>query len=195
MTSAPEKDCSVFFQPGNHLAVQVIGRLVQNQQFTGADKCRSQRDLFLLPAGKMIDLLFHIRKAQTRQDRARLIAFQFTHICTDSVKDRFQQSCPGTEFRILRKVPDAHLAALGDSPLIRLFQTGQDFEQGALARSVDADNADFIPVLDIERGVGQKGFQRVSFGDMFCCKYHDDLFYINEAQRKASVVPVIKCVF
>ena len=65
----PLAGLQILLQPGNGLAVQMVGRFIQKQQVTGLDQRRSQRQPFLLSPGKVACLFTIIRDSQLREHR------------------------------------------------------------------------------------------------------------------------------
>ena len=59
----------IFLKPFNHLQIQMVGRLVQNQEIRFRNQDVGQRHTFQLSAGKLRQGLFEIRDVQFGKDR------------------------------------------------------------------------------------------------------------------------------
>ena len=65
------------FQPADHFLVQMVGRLVQNQDIRRKQQSPRQGHPFLLPAGQGLDPRLRIRDAQGIQHIFRIVLGDF----------------------------------------------------------------------------------------------------------------------
>ena len=61
---------------------------------------------------------------------------------------------------------NAHADAAGEDDLsvVRFFHAGRDAQQRGFSRTVDADEADLIALVDGEGQIGQQGIDCIGFG-------------------------------
>ena len=75
----------VFFQPFDHFHVQVVGRLIENQEIGFFEQYFYQGDALFLSTRQRIDLLFEVGHAETKQRffhfRIKRPGFQVVHKC------------------------------------------------------------------------------------------------------------------
>ena len=154
------------FQPGHHLIVQMVGRLVHQKHITGIYQCSCQCHSFLLTTGEMVDFLFMIRDSQLIQHVSGftlctpvLLPFSLCHI----IKDRRALR----KLRHLRQVCDAQSVLCDDLSLIRFFQTCNDLQNGGFTGTVNTDDTDFISLMDSIGNIIQNYFFTKYFGNMF----------------------------
>ena len=91
-------------QPGDHLRVQMVGGLVQNQHVGGVDEHRGQRHALALSAGQLADLPVEVGDAQLCEDRLGLIFVDLAEFRRVAGKHLLQHGQPVVQRRRLRKV-------------------------------------------------------------------------------------------
>ena len=152
----------VFLQPGDHLPVQMIGRLVQKQHVEIIRKSSCQHNPSFLSPGECFDLLLKIRDAQLHQICFHLpahVSRVLQRIGTDIRAFR--------EYRVLRYPGDLQPVLPYNLPLIRRLLAGDHLKQCGFSGSVDPDDPDLIPLLHPEGSVLIDHFLSVYFADMF----------------------------
>src|SRR5690606_8130360 len=70
------------------------------------------------------------------------------------------------EVRLLRQVGDAQTSSRDDLARVRMLDTGDDAEHGRLAGAVDADKGDVLPLLNLERDIGEDLVRDVGLGEI-----------------------------
>ena len=169
-------------EPEDGVEVEVIGRLVEEQQVRGAHQRLRQVQPHAPAAREARDRFAHllVRKAQTvqqplgaRAHRVRIgvahrgveLAYQMTVVHSFGVGEPgFQFSQRGVAVyrvfergaierrRLLRDAGDAPARRVVDLALVGVQLAAQEREQARLPRAVRSDQADLVP--GIERGVG-----------------------------------------
>ena len=167
-----------FFQPFRHVAVQVVGGLVQNQQVGWRKQHADQRQTLFLSAGQMPACFVKIRYSQPGHhilgigDQVSYVSV--CHLLTGLQCHTFaviRKQCTGfsvkfpvfpkqclyqrilrPERRMLGQKTDHHALRPDDLALVRLFHAYQNFKQRAFAGAVNADDTDFFPFLQKEGG-------------------------------------------
>ena len=143
-------------QPLDHLVVQVVGRLVQDQKIARRQERCCQGCSLALPAGQGLRHHGRILDAQLFQHSGGfaldvpefLVLFNVLH-------DVLQDGPFWVKNRILRQVRDLEPASPDDLPLVRLQCAGYDRQQRGFAGAVDADHADPVIFVDALRHVLQ----------------------------------------
>ena len=153
-------------QPGDGRRVDVVGRLVQQQQIHRTDQRRRQRDALFLSAGERAHVRVEVRDAQLHQQRPRLILVRRAHVLRGAGKHLHDRRARLAVIRHLWQIGDAQPASLHDGAAVRLLQAVQQLEQRRFARAVDAHHADVVVLADVERGVGDQLFERVALLDV-----------------------------
>ena len=135
------------FQPGNHLAVQMVGGLIQHQNIRRMHQRGHQGHPLALTAGEGSHLLGKIRKAQLRQHGLGLIFIQFPEFRRKMQKYLLQNGSIVLHHGILRKKAHLDIGIAGNTASIRLQCPGQHFQKGGFTGTVDADDAHLIPFI------------------------------------------------
>ena len=140
------KTSQKILQPGHHLIVQMVGRLVQKQHITGIHQCPGQCHPLLLPSGQMINLLLVIHNSKLIQYipgltlcAPVLLPLPLSHI----IQDR----SPLRKLRHLRQIRNPETILCDYLPFIRILQTTDDLQNCRLPGSVNPDNPNLIPLM------------------------------------------------
>ena len=143
-------------QPLDHLVVQMVGRLVQDQQIAWRQQCCCQGCSLALPAGQGLRHHGRILDAQLFQHRCRFALDIPEFLILFYIADHILQDAPlGVKNRILRKIRDLEPVSPYDLPLVRFQCAGHDREQRRFAGAVDADHADAVIFVNSLRHVLQ----------------------------------------
>ena len=128
--------------------VEVVGRLVQNEEIQGVVHQLAQAQAAFFAAGQHIDR-FHLRFAR-ELERAQPVARDLHgHVLV--IDQRVDQVAVRVgEMHLLRQIGRLQAHALADRTLVRRFLPQQDPEQGGLARAVCAQQGDLLAVADVE---------------------------------------------
>ena len=160
----------LILQPLDHLVVQMVGRLVQDQKIAGRQQRRCQRSSLPLPARKRIRHYGRIFDAQFFQHRCRFALDVPEFLVLFYVADHILQDAPlGVKNRILRKIRDLEPVSPYDLPFIRFQRAGHDCEQRGFACSVDADHADAVIFVNSLRHVLQDRCVAEGYSDSLQC--------------------------
>ena len=139
-------------QRGARIHVEVVGRLVEQQQVRGVARGQRQQQPRLLAARQQADLEVGTvaRKAEAAELGAHLgLARRWPQRARHVVEGR--GLVVEAFFLVLREVADAQLRRLPDPAFARLQAVRQQPDERRLAGAVDAEEAD--PVVDIEAQV------------------------------------------
>ena len=155
-------------QPRHHLAVQVVGGLVQDQYVRRVDEGRRQGHPLPLAAGEGAHFLGKIRDAQPVQHGLGLILIQLPELGGEVEEDLLQHGGALVHHRVLGQQADLDVGVPGDGAPVRLRDAGEDLQKGGLAGAVDADNAHLVPLVEIEIHIIQQLAAAEVDGEMFC---------------------------
>ena len=140
------------FEPENAFEVKVVGGFVEEQQFGLADEFDRDGETLLPAAGEDCGLRVGIVKARgAHHDRDPGV--DLVRVQRPAFERRTQDLLDGVigiERRILGHETKAQALARGAGPRARLLESGEDPEQGGLARTVRADEADVIALEHAE---------------------------------------------
>ena len=156
------------FQQGNGLRVDMVGRLVQQQQIDRTDQRRRQRNAFLLSARKRAHVRVKVADAELAEQRFRLVFIRRADVLRRVVKHLLNRRSRHAVIRHLRQIGDSQSVFAHDHAAVRFLHAGKQFEQRRFTRAVDADYANPVMFADIDRYVGQQLFKRIGFGKVFC---------------------------
>ena len=158
----------IFLQPGHHTQVQMVGRLIQDQQVTGRKQSGRQSRPLLLAARQMAGTAGGIIDSQTQQHiphpSFRIPVFLPV---PGPVRYIIQQALPLIKDRFLGQAGDPKPRPRDDLPLIRLLSSGDDGKKGGFTGPVDPDDPDPVPVLNPDRNIRQDGPGDIALADMF----------------------------
>ena len=179
----------VFLEPGDALQVQMVGRLVEQQQIRPGQQHPAQAEPRPLAAGKnpggLVLVFPQVQPGQhplhlaapsvsvsflkgpgqavilSSQPAKQLLVSRglrhpglglphFLFKGDDRVKHALQRPQHGflsAELPLLRQIADAKALLNAHASLVRVFQPGDDFHQGAFPAAVHPDQAHLLPVL------------------------------------------------
>ena len=150
------------FQPRDGLRVDVVGRLVQQQQIDRTDQRCGQRHTLLLPAGERAHIALKIRDAQLREQRPRLVFVRRADVLRRVAEHLLHAGALRVIDGHLRQVGHAQAVSAHHHAPVRLLHAAQQLEQRRFARAVHADHADAVMLADVERRVGDQLLERVA---------------------------------
>ena len=159
-------------QPRDHLRVQMVRRLVQNQHVRRMRKHRRERHALSLTAGQHADLLIKIRNSQPVQNRLRLVFVQRARLRRIPGEHLLQHRILRIHLRRLRQIRRANIRVQPHRALVRLRHTREDLEQRALAGSVHADQAELLARAQMHGHAIQQLLHAVILFDVFRRKIH-----------------------
>ena len=144
----------IVLQPVGHLAVQVVGGLVQHQKLRRGQEDAHQGDPLSLSPGECLHSGVKIIDSQFGQHGLGL-ALQIPHMGMPLIfpDDGLENGVPLREAGILGQIADVQVSPAHHGAGVRLLKPRHDLQQGGLARAVDADEAHLLPLLDGEIGV------------------------------------------
>ena len=166
----PFKAVQVIFQPGCHLIVQVVRRLVQDQNVCRINKDSRKCHTFFLTTGKMRNLFFMIFDSQFIKHhmrfRFRIPALLFLSLCHIR-----KNCCTFRKFRMLRKVSGAKSVLGNYLSFICFFQSCKNSKKCSLSGTIDANDPNLVPLMDSAGDIIKDYFFSISFTDMFQVQY------------------------
>ena len=158
--AAPEAS-EPLLQPLYHIGVEMVGGLVQQQHVRRMDQRGTQGHTLPLPAGQGADFLVIVRQAQLGQHGFRLKFLELPKIPGKAQKYLLQNAGVGIHLGVLPQIAHLHIGVPAYCTLVRCFRARQQPQQGTLSGAVDADHANFLSLLQIDRGVLQQGFHAI----------------------------------
>ena len=133
-------------EPGDPGEVEVVGGLVEDQQFAGSRERLGQRHPLGLSTRQGVDLLVQLWGDAEAVE------------CGDglpAIPDRRADGAP-LEMGTLLQELDSHASATVNRPFVRFETPGDDAKQGGLAGAIDTDDAESIAIGDRDRQVLEK---------------------------------------
>ena len=153
--AAPE-GAQPLLQPGHHLAVQVVGGLVQDQNVRRMHQCGDQSHPLALTAGECPHPLVEVREPQLGQHGFCLVFAQLPELFGEMEEHLLEHRGGVLHNGILGQVADLDVGIAGDPPGVGLEDSRQHLQKGGLARAVDADDAGLFALLQIEIHIGEE---------------------------------------
>ena len=176
------KAVQIILQPGYHLVIQMVGRLIQNQHIRRVYQSSGQSDTLLLSTRKLLhrDIMFCnpqlIQNISGLTFRAPvLLPFPISHIVLYN----------GTFWKIrhLRQISDTKTILGNHLSLISLLFPCNDFQQSTFSSSIDSNDSDFIPIMDSIGNIIKNLFISKDLAYMFNVQYihknHNSFFTIH----------------
>ena len=183
----------VTFQPFGHFQVEVVGRLIQNDQFGVGNQNVGQCHTFQLPTGQMFHFLIEVCDLQLRKDLFGTLfiipGFQVIHTHQDILqigmivtRHRFfilgnqtnrlvrrietglQNSQPFRIDRRLLQVADTQVVTEHDSSVIIIFLPCNDIQQSCFTRPVLCNKAHFLTLCNTKCNILKKNQIAEAFG-------------------------------
>ena len=163
----------VFLQPFDHLHVEVVRWLVEDEQVRVVEQHHRQGEAFHLAAGKVAYLLLVIRKLETGQH------LHETQLIRNGLGGfPFQSAVHGSGFLdhvldgqvriVIRKLLQiAHTDVVGEghgAGIHRLFPD-DDLQQSGFPGSVGGNQGSLVSFLDAEGDIREQGLDPIRFGD------------------------------
>ncbi|MPM73541.1 hypothetical protein SDC9_120523 [bioreactor metagenome] len=153
---APGPSAQPVLQPGNHLRVQMVCRLVQNQHVRGMNQRRRKGHPLALSAGKRADFLLRVRNAQPGQHGDRLVFVQRPKFLWKAEKHLLQYRGAVIQLRVLGKKAHLHVGVPAHRAAVRLNHPGQHPQKSGLPGSVHADDAHPVALVQIKIHIFQQ---------------------------------------
>ena len=154
------------FQPQDAFDVEVVGRLVEQEDVGLADELPGDRQPLAPPAGERAGLLPEVGEPDAAEHVAglRLLLVLVRVRVGQRRGDDLQHGRFRREGVFLRQVAGGHLPPHRDRAGVGLFQPGEDLEQRGLARPVGPDEAGFLGVAEADRDVLEEQPRAEGFG-------------------------------
>ncbi len=159
-------------KPRDRLDVQMVGRLVEQQQVGMIEQRQCERDAAPFAPGetahRRLDPAREALKADPAEqasEHAAELAVAGPLVLGASADQHVADRLAGSQTIGLVEHADAEPAEAGHPAVVRLLGTRDQLEQGRLALAVAADHADAVPVGDPERDVLQDRARRITLGD------------------------------
>ena len=149
---AERRRAEQLFEPHHARKVEVVGRLVHQQEVRFAGQFAGHREPLPPPAGQRVGRLVEVLKAHLgERDRGASFALVvFEVVVSEGVQNHLLHGEIRRENVVLGEVADLRAAARTANAVIGRFDSGENFEEGALARAVRADQPDLFPGADFE---------------------------------------------
>ncbi len=132
-----------FLEPVDHRQIEMVGRLIQQQDIGVGGQCPGERHPAAFPAREVARIFLagqpHLVEQQLGLEREVAIG--------EAVLDRLERGIEMAEVGRLFQIADGDAGLDETVALIRLDQTGGDFHQGRLAGAVAPDQADSVPLM------------------------------------------------
>ena len=156
----------IAFQPLDGITVDMVGRLVQDENIAGIGENTRHGDPFPLTAGQGAHLPCKIRNAKLVQHGFALVITLCSCLRRQITDRLLQYGFVRIISRGLRQIADTHPAGQNNSAAVRFLNACRNSQKCGLAGAVHADQTDLIPFVD---GVGKLRQQRtcsIGFGDI-----------------------------
>ena len=134
------------FQPLYRLAVDVVGRFVQNQQFARGKQRAGQRNAAPLAPREVLDARIGIGQPQARQYVFGLLCTRLALLGRHRREHLFEHPGPLWEYRVCGRYPMRTPGMRVTVPGVGLLHPRQQAQQRGLARAVDSTTPIFCPV-------------------------------------------------
>ena len=176
------KPVQIILQPGYHLVIQMVGRLIQNQHIRRVYQSSGQSYTLLLATRKLLHRDIMFCNPQLIQNISGLafcapvlLPFPISHIVLYN----------GTFWKIrhLRQIGDTKAILGNHLSLICLLFPCNDFQQSTFSSSIDSNDSDFIPIMDSIGNIIKNLFISKNLAYMFNVQYihknHNSFFTIH----------------
>ena len=120
----------IVLQPADHLAVQVVGGLVQDEDVALVDQGGGHGHPLPLAAGQRTHPLVKVRDTQPGEDGLGLILRQLPGLGREPGEHLLQHGAAPLKGRVLGQVLHPDVGVQRDSPLVRLLSPRQNLQQG-----------------------------------------------------------------
>ena len=156
----------IAFQPLDGITVDMVGRLVQDENIAGIGENTRHGDPFPLAAGQGTHFFLEV-------SHAKLVQHGFTLVITRSgslqrqITDRLlQYGFVRIISRGLRQIADTHPAGQNNSAAVRFLNACRNSQKCGFAGAVHTDQTDLITFVDGIRKLRQQRTCSIGFGDI-----------------------------
>ena len=156
----------LLFQPFDGRQVEVVGRLVEQQRVGLGRKHAGEREAAGLSARKALGILGAF-EAERLQQQAGAVRVVLRPQAREHVVERGRVA---GEVSFLRQIADACRGVGEALAAVGVDQTGRDLEQGRLARTIAADEADAVARLHRQLSPRQQRRRAEGDVDVFQCQ-------------------------
>ena len=157
------------FEPGDGLDIEVVGRLVEQQQLRLADQRARQQHAPLPSARQRVDIDLG-RQLQPRHHHVGLVRALPLVVrieCTETLTHHFGDGAIGRQRHILNEPRHARARLPPHGAPIGREIAGDDLHQRRLAGAITADDRDALPRFDLKPHVVKQRNVAVSVRDVF----------------------------
>ncbi len=155
----------VLGQPRDRLDVEVVGRLVQQQDVEVGQQRSSERDPAALPSGESGDRAVEVETDEQVADDLARLRIRRPLVLGALSDDDVADGRGLVEVVVLTDHAPVQPAVVSEPAVVGRLQAGQDAQQRRLAVTVATDDADPVAVLDPEAHVAQQRPDAVGLGD------------------------------
>ena len=139
----------LLLQPCGHFAVQMVGRLVQNQHVRRLQQCRCQCHALALTAGENAHIPVGVVDAELIEHGNSFVFMHFPISIALGGKNLLQNGQAFVHGRVLGKEHHLHVGKAGHGAGVRLLCACKTPQEGGFSRAVDADDTDLVTGLQI----------------------------------------------
>ena len=159
-------------QPFDHVVIQMVGGLIQDQKITGSQECGGKSRSFFLPAGQKLRTDFRIGDTEPLQHGFGFpfgvpVLFFSGYGGSHVFKDGFLR----VKDRILCEKGDLQTVPGGDFSFVRFKASGQNGEDRGLSGAIDPDDPDPVLIVDPRCHIAEDDFAAQGDADVFESQY------------------------
>ena len=159
-------------QPLDHVMIQVVCRLIQDQQITGGQKSRRQGSPLFLPAGKERRIHIRITDTETQKHGPGLaLGIPVFLLPGNGGHHIFQNGFIRVEDRILGQKRNLQSVPRGNLPRIRLKSPRKDRKDCGLSGTVNTDDPDPVLIVDSGCHIAENHLAAEGDADIFKSQY------------------------
>ena len=164
------KTIQIIFQPGSHFVVQMVGRLIQDQNISRIHENGCKCHAFFLSSGKMCDFLFMVFNTKFIKHHMSL-CLGIPALFFLSLYHVRKNGCALWKFRMLRQICDTKAILHNHLSFIGFLETCQYSKKRGLSCSIDTDDSNFVTLMDATGDIVKNHFFAISLADMFQIQY------------------------
>src|SRR6185437_3588528 len=160
------------FEPEDAFDIEMIGRLIEQQQIGFGYELACDGETFLPAAGEGFDRLLEVLEAHPTQKshRARFALMFIERLFGEGVDDDLLNRFAGGESIFLRHISEAKLPAHRELAFIGLLEAGDDFQQRRFSRAVGTNEASAVFIIEADGNAIEQKSPAEGFGERLTAK-------------------------
>ena len=158
----------ISFQPLDGITVDMVGRLVQDENIAGIGENTRHGDPFPLAAGQCTHFFLEVSHTELMQHGFALVITLCGSLRRQITDRLLQYGFVGIISRGLRQIADSHAAGQNNSAAVCLLHACRNPQKCGLAGAVHTDQTDLITFVDGVGKLRQQRACRIGFGDLGC---------------------------